>query len=496
MGAFALFSSATDTEKTMRRNSSKAEFLALVTFLIGATLVLTNGFSSRIFAQDEERAIFDKIEPIGEVLSEILENYVYTPDLDKAVEGALIGIMNSLDRNSSFIPAEGYQSMREDTEGEFNGIGVFIGFDEEGHVVVTQPVPDAPAAKAGLQAGDYIEGVDGVPIVDIISKSMTRDQALGAVSSRIKGPRGTNVQITVSRAIDKESDSGEREEFAFNVKRGKIPLQSVLEARVLEGGIGYIRISDFKKNTASDVRKRLKDFGEGMNSLILDLRWNPGGLLNASREICELFLAKNTLVVSTRGREKTSGGFSEEMELYTEKLPLLPETMPLIVLVNERSASSSEIVTGALQYHQRALIVGEKTFGKGSVQTIIPLSRPRGSALRLTTALYYTPSGVTIDSVGILPDVEAAMDEDEQFKLRQQMYNTYREDITLRDRQNHGRITGDMEEDAVQDTVLERAVEILREDAVFENLLKKYHRDVRETQVAAVDDKGGSPEGE
>ncbi len=482
----------------MRKSSSKAEFIALVTFLVGATLVLTNGFSSRIFAQDADRAVFDKIEPIGEVLGEVLQNYVYTPDLDEAVEGALIGIMNSLDRNSSFIPAEGYQSMREDTEGEFDGIGVMIGFNDEGHVVVRQPVPGAPAAKAGLRAGDYIEGVDGVPLVDIISASATQNQALGAVSSRIKGPRGTNVGITVSRAIDEDDDASEREELEFDVKRGKIPLQSVLEARVLDGGIGYIRISDFKKNTSDDLRKRLKEFeDEGMNSLILDLRWNPGGLLNASREMCELFLPRNTLVVSTRGREKASGRYTEEMELSTEKHPVVPETMPLIVLVNGSSASSSEIVTGALQYHERALIVGEKTFGKGSVQTIIPLNRPAGSALRLTTALYYTPAGVTIDSIGILPDVEAVMDDDQQEALLLQMMRSYQDDaLLMRDRQDHGRVTGNMAEDAAQDTVLERAVEILREDAVFDNLLQKYHRDVRETQVAAVGDKDASPEGE
>ena len=481
----------------MRNSSSKAEFIALVTFLIGATLVLTNGFSSRIFAQGDERDVFENLEPIGEVISEVLQNYVYTPDLDAAVEGALIGIMNSLDRNSSFIPAEGYQAMREDTEGEFDGIGVTIHFDDDGHVVVIQPVPGAPAAKAGLLAGDFIEGVDGVVLADMISSSATASQALGEVSSRIKGPRGTKVHITISRAIDADDDDSEREELEFDVTRGKIPLQSVLEARVLDGGIGYIRISDFKKNTAGDLRKRLKGFeDEGMNALILDLRWNPGGLLNASREMCELFLEKNTLVVSTRGRAKASGRFREEMELMTEKHPVVPETMPLIVLVNATSASSSEIVTGALQFHQRALIVGEKTFGKGSVQTIIPLNRPVGSALRLTTALYYTPAGVTIDSVGILPDVEVVMDEDEQRALGLQMYASHRNDISMRDRQDHGRVTGNMSEDAVQDTVLARAVEILREDSVFDNLLKKYHRDVRETQVAAVGAKNGSLEGE
>lgn len=484
----------------MRGSNSKAEFLALVTFLIGAALVLTNGFSSRIFAQDEQRAVFDQIEPIGEVLSEILQNYVYAPDLDEAVEGALIGIMNSLDPNSSYIPPEGFREMREDTEGEFEGIGIKIQLIG-GNVLVAQPMPGAPAAKAGLRAGDYITEVDGVPMLDIYSRDMTRMEALGKISSRIKGPRGTRVQLTISRAIenlDADEESEERETLDFEVVRGKIPLQSIVEARVLDGGIGYIRVSDFKKNTAADIRKRLRKFeDEGMKSLILDLRWNPGGLLNASREVCELFLPKNTLVVSTRGREQSPGNYLEEMELYTEKRPVVPETMPIILLVNEFSASSSEIVTGALQYHQRALIVGAKTFGKGSVQTIIPLGRPRGSALRLTTALYYTPANVTINHVGILPDVESPMVREDQIRLQGQMFESIPVDGTSGDRQDHGRITGNTAEDAVQDTVLERAVEIIQEDAVFANLIEKYHRDVRETQVAASEDgRGVSPEGE
>ncbi len=483
----------------MRGSNSKAEFLALVTFLIGATLVLTNGFSSRIFAQNDDQAIFDHIDPIGEVLSEILQNYVYEPNLDDTVEGAIKGMMNSLDPNSSFIPPEGFRDMREDTAGEFEGIGISIQLID-GNVIVAQPMPDQPAAKAGLRSGDFITEVDGVPMLDIYSDTMTRREALGKISSRIKGPRGTVVGLTISRAVKVDDASEEdeaRETLDFDIERGKIPLKSILEARLLDGGIAYIRVSDFKKNTASDLRKRLRRFeDEGMKSLVLDLRWNPGGLLNASREVCELFLPKSTLVVSTRGKERSPGKYTEEMELFTEKRPVIPETMPVVLLVNEFSASSSEIVTGALQFHQRALIVGAKTFGKGSVQTIIPLARPKGSAIRITTALYYTPANVTINHVGILPDVEVAMVRDDQDSLLQQMMTSYQADISLRDKQDHGRVTGNMAEDAVQDVVLERAVEIIREDAVFSNLIQKYHRDVRETQVAASDSHVASPDGE
>ncbi|PCJ65068.1 MAG: hypothetical protein COA73_03320, partial [Candidatus Hydrogenedentota bacterium] len=364
----------------MRKNSSKAEFFALFLFMLGTTLVLTNGFSSRIFAQDSDKVLYDQVEPIGDVLAEILQNYVYEADLDRAVEGALMGIMSSLDRNSSYIPAESFQSMREDTEGEFDGIGVHIRYDDDGNILVFQPVPDAPAAKAGIRSGDFIVEVDGVSTESILEDAANGNVALSRVSERIKGPRGTKVNVGVSRAID---DTGtERETMNFDVKRGKIPLQSIVEARILNGDVGYVRISDFKKNTATDLKKKLHEFEkENIRAMILDLRWNPGGLLNSSREVCELFLPKGSLVTSTRGRETAEGRFKEDMVLTTQKHPVVPLTMPLLVLVSSGSASSSEIVTGGLQYHQRALVIGEQTFGKGSVQTIIPLNRPHGAAL-------------------------------------------------------------------------------------------------------------------
>jgi carboxyl-terminal processing protease len=469
----------------MRKRNTKAEFTALFVFLVGATLVLTNGFSSRIFAQQEDRQVFQAVEPIGQVLGEVLDNYVYDPDLDKAVEGALDGIMRSLDRNSSYIPAEGFKSMREDTEGQFDGIGVHIRLDEENNVVITYPVPDGPASKAGIRAEDYIVGVEGVPLQDIALTDEGQRDLLQEVSSRIKGPRGTTVRVTISRAVPGSED---REDIEIAVERGTIPLQSLIESRLLDGGIGYIRITDFKKNTGEDLRRDLEALlDQGMRAMVLDLRWNPGGLLNASREVCEMFLPKNTLVVSTRGREGEGRKTTEDMELYTEKHPVLPETMPVVLLVNQGSASSSEIVTGALQYHQRAIVLGEKTFGKGSVQTIIPLSRPQGAALRLTTALYYTPAGVTIDQQGILPDVEVPMTIESQRDLNIQMMNSYQGDPTRQNEQDHGRVTGNMAEDAIQDPVLEKAVEIIRQEPVWDNIVRKFHRDVRETQVASAD---------
>ena len=249
-----------------------------------------------------------------------------------------------------------------------------------------------------------------------------------------------------------------------------------------------MRNSDFKRKTADDVRRELRAFKkDGLKSLIIDLRWNPGGLLTASRDLCELFLPKNTLVTYTRGRQTGTGRYMEDMRLYTQRKPIVPGTMPILLLVGQSSASSAEIVTGALQFYARAIVVGEKTYGKGSVQTIIPLRRPKGSALRLTTALYYTPAEVTIDGIGILPDVAVPMPLDQQGALLDQMYRSYATDLDLQDKQNHGMVTGNgSEEGTIQDIVLQRAVEILKEDSVFQNLIDTYHRDPHETQVAST----------
>jgi len=304
----------------------------------------------------------------------------------------------------------------------------------------------------------------------------------------IRGKRGTVVKLTVERGYKEDAS----EILDIDVIRGTIPLESVKEARLLDGGIGYIRVSDFKKSTSDEIGNRAKELlDQGMTSLVLDLRWNVGGLLSASKEVCELFLPKNTLVTYTQGREGKDGKSAENMRLYTEKQPIIPDGFPMILLVNEQTASSAEIVTGALQFWARAIIVGQTTYGKGSVQTIIPIKRPEGSALRLTTALYYTPAEVTIHNKGIMPDVEVVMDLKQQTALWEQMYKSYENAPEKVNEQNHGSVTGDetTEPDAevVEDTQLQRAVEILKEDALFENLLKQYHKDPSETQIAATE---------
>jgi len=489
----------------MRKQSGKFEFLGLLSFLTVLTLLLTNGFAQRISAQ-EELDVYKTLDPIGQVLDKIQKEYVLDADMEELVEGALKGMMERLDRHSSFIGISDLEMMRSETRGEFFGVGVSIK-SEENAIVVVAPIEGSPASLAGILPGDIIMAVDGEP-TEGMSTSDARDV--------IRGPKGSTVDLTILR----RHDGADAEVLEISVERDKVPLESVKEARILDGGIAYIRISDFKESTARDMRRYLRDFlDKGMTALVLDLRWNPGGLLNSSREVTELFLPRGSLVTYTRGR-----GASDDMRLRTEQNPVLPPNMPLIVLVNESTASSSEIVTGALQYHERAIILGEKTFGKGSVQTIIPLLRPASTALRLTTALYYTPGDVSINKQGIIPDVEVTMTDEEEARLWMQLLMSAAEDPNSVSEQNHGSVTGnaptpepsaeEQEQQAallerveeifgtgarenldaynernslsrvVEDEQLKRAVEILKEESVWENLLKKYHRNVQDTQMA------------
>lgn len=507
----------------MHNKNNKYEFIALLTFLLATLLLLTNGFVGRISAQSEEPDVYQAVEPIGQVLQTILDEYVRDVKLDQVVEGALIGMMSSLDRHSSFIREEDLKALKDDTKGEFEGIGVSIKLDDNDNVVVFTPIVGSPASKAGIRPFDIIRKIDDVNVTDLWTPGMTMNDKLGAAADKIRGPVGTPVKLTLERP----HQDGAPETLEVTVKRAKVPLESIKEARMLADGVGYIRLSDFKDNSAADIKKKMKEFMEqGMKSLVIDLRWNPGGLLTASQQVCELFLPKNSLVTYTKSRPNKDGSENkDDMELRTQSKPAIPLDIPIILLVNEQTASSSEIVTGALQYHQRAVVVGVKTYGKGSVQTIIPVPPKNETALRLTTALYYTPAGVTIDHQGILPDVEVPMTEEQERLLAVQMYKSYENDPNKVNEQNHGTVTGNelvrvpeekkaeqeallkeigrvygddavklmteygtrkrATEETVEDVQLQRAVEILKEDSVWDNLIKKYHKDVKETQTAA-----------
>ncbi|MBI1318263.1 MAG: PDZ domain-containing protein [Candidatus Hydrogenedens sp.] len=477
----------------MQKQKSKFEFAALLTFLTAAALLLSNGFVSRISADDDNVDVYRKIEPIGGVLATIQREYVRDADIDVLVEGALRGMMRSLDAHSSYISASDLEQMREDTRGEFEGIGVSIRLDEDGRVMVVAPISGSPAAEAGLLPFDLIMAIDDIP-----TDGMTTADA----ADKIRGQRGTTVKLSILRMpVDEKSDP---EVIDIEVKRDRVPLVSIGESGLIDGKIGYIRVKDFKETTARDMRDKINGFlDNGMQSLIIDLRWNPGGLLNSSVEVCELFFDKGTLVTYTEGRKRPDGSPNrDDMRYKTQRSAVVPKDMPVVILVNNQTASSSEIVTGAMQFYQRALVVGEKTFGKGSVQTIIPLERPENTALRLTTALYYTPAEVTIDHEGIKPDVESTMDQAHLIKLVRQMDRSFEADPMGEGILDHGTISGyklpegalapELKEgeeapEHVEDLQLKRAVELLREDSVWENLIKKYHKSVKETQVAHVD---------
>ncbi|MCP4644848.1 MAG: S41 family peptidase [bacterium] len=468
--------------------NSRSQFLALLLFLAITLTLLTNGFTGRISAQSNDVDVITEIAPIGEVLDHILRSYVREPVPAEVVEGALEGMMNSLDEHSSYISAKFFKQLTEDTMGEFEGIGVSIKLDENKNIKVFQPISGSPAEKAGVIGGDIILKIDDVP-----TKGMSTQDA----ADRIRGPRGTIVKLGVLRQlaeIDPDGeDASQPEVLDIEIKRGKIPLESIVETRLLDGGIGYIRVGDFKRNTAEEIAGFVKDLSsQGMRALVLDLRWNPGGLLTSAREVSELFLPKNTLVTYTKGRDPMTGELKEEMRLFTQREPVIPETVPMVLLINEHTASSSEIVTGALQFWSRALVLGQKTYGKGSVQTLIELTNPPGSALRLTTGLYYTPADVTIDKQGIFPDIEVLMSIKEWVNLLRQMNKSYAISPEMKNRQNHGTVTGNTEaeeglDELAEDIQLQRAVEILNEEAVFQKLIEKYHKDTHETQMAAAD---------
>lgn len=459
--------------------NTKSQFFAVGFFLLAIIAIATNGFSGIIFAQEEPDA-YQSLEPIGEALHEILSQYYEEPELDRLVEGALTGMMNSLDTHSTFFSAELLQRLQEDTRGEFEGIGIRIRQSEDGWIQVFQPMEGSPAQKAGLMSNDLIVEVDG---------ETTQGIGTAAAADRIKGPSGTIVKLKVLRRY--EDGSADNELIDVSIKRGKVPINSVTEHRVLPDGIGYLRLSDFKRTSGDEMKKSIREMlDDGMRALIVDMRWNPGGLLTSSNEVCELFLPKNTLVTYTRGRE-VGGVVQEQMDLKTRKAPVIPSDFPLVLLTSNNTASSAEIVTGALQYYARAIVVGEKTYGKGSVQTIIPLRIPAQSALKLTTALYYTPADVTINKRGIFPDIEVEMSDADMRKLYVQLVNSIADDPTNGDQQNHGSATGnEVEEGMIEDTGLLRAIELLNEDPVFENLVRKYHKDPAETQIAEIQEDG------
>jgi len=336
--------------------------------------------------QKQQEETYRQLETFANVLSILQENYVEEIKAKDAIEGAIRGLLLSLDPHSAYMKAESYQEFRNETQGSFTGIGIEITL-RDNVITVISPIADTPAAKAGIKAHDKIMKIDGEP-----TKNFT---PLDAVRL-LRGPKGTSVTISIFR-------EGFKELKDIELVRDIIPMHSV-KSRMLKPGFGYIRISNFQSDTTREFKDHLAKLQQDkpLSGLVVDLRNNPGGLLNQAVSMSDLFLDEG-LIVYTRGRNK------EQDLTYEAHKNSNAVDFPLVILVNEGSASASEIVAGAIQDHQRGVIVGTRTFGKGSVQTIIPL--PDGAGLRMTTARYYTPKGRSIQATGIIPDVEVVYRE-------------------------------------------------------------------------------------
>ena len=327
---------------------------------------------------------YEKLKLLADVLAIVEKNYVEPVNVGKVIHGAINGMLETLDPHSNFMPQEMFKEMQTETRGSFEGLGFEITIRDK-ILTVVAPIEDTPAFRAGVQSGDQILRIEG---------KSTRDMNLLDAVKRLRGPRGTPVTITIMR-------SGFTEPQEFTITRDVIPIRSV-RSRVLEEGYGYIKINQFIEKTHPDLKKALEQLEgkEGkLKGLVLDLRNDPGGLLEQAVKVTDEFLDSG-LIVYTEGRVE-----GQKMKFYAQKKDRVRD-YPMIVLVNAGSASASEIVAGALQDHGRAVILGTPTFGKGSVQTIIPLED--GSALRLTTARYFTPKGRSIQAQGITPDIFVA----------------------------------------------------------------------------------------
>lgn len=363
-------------------------FLSL--FFVGVFLLgIMIGAQGKKTAQGgENKEIYEYLRTFSDVIDLVKRNYVEEVKDKDIVYAAIKGILESLDPHSSFLPPDMYKEMQTDTKGEFGGIGIEITI-KDGFPTVITPIEDTPAFKAGMKAGDHIVKIDG---------KNTKNMGLMDVVKLIRGPKGKAVTLTVAR----EGAQGLKE---YTVVRDTITVKSV-KFRMLSDEYGYIRLAQFQEKTSKDLDNALKELekankGKSLRGLVLDLRNDPGGLLEQAVEVSDRFLSEG-LIVSIEGRAGKRGTDENKMKFYAQKKGV-KYTGPMVVLVNEGSASASEIVAGALQDYKRAVIVGTKSFGKGSVQTIFPLGD--GSAVRLTTAKYYTPKGRSIQSGGIVPDI-------------------------------------------------------------------------------------------
>lgn len=426
----------------------KKKFIALGVMIIALV-------SLAVFAKmpaSAEAESYEGLKVFTEVLSVVKRNYVEPVDIKTLIYSAIRGMLSTLDPHSGFLTVEDYREMQVDTKGEFGGLGIQVGM-KDGVLTVISPIEDTPAWEAGIKAGDKIMKING---------ESTKGMSLNDAVNKMRGPKGTQVTISIFR-------EGWTELKDFTITRDIIKIKSV-KSKVLEGNIGYVKITQFQESTADDLASAIKKItaDSKVKSLILDLRNNPGGLLQSAVDVTSQFLPSGKLVVYLKGRAgdrvdyRTSGGESV--------------TLPMVVLVNQGSASASEIVAGALKDWNRAVVLGVQTFGKGSVQSVIPLSD--GSGLRLTTARYYTPKGTSIQASGITPDIVVKLEAKNGVKEHPVLREKDLERHLRNDKQEEEKTAP--EETAViteveekDDTQLQRAIDLLKTWEVFKALSNK-----------------------
>ncbi len=414
--------------------------LPIAAFAAGLIIFLPMTLS----AQADKSETYRQLKLFGDVFERVRQDYVEDVTDEELVAAAIRGMLADLDPHSSYLDRKSFDDMRVQTKGEFGGLGIEVTM-ENGLVKVVSPIDETPAARAGVQAGDLISHLDGEPIL-----GLTLNQAV----EKMRGPVNSEILLTIRRR--------DQEPFEVSIKRDVIKIRSVRSRQ--EGQIGYLRVTTFNEQTYSGLEsafaKLEKELGDGVSGFVLDLRNNPGGLLDQAIAVSDAFLNQGE-IVSTRGRH------TDDAQRFNARAGDLAKGKPVVVLINGGSASASEIVAGALQDHRRAIVMGTKSFGKGSVQTIIPLSGH--GAMRLTTARYYTPSGRSIQAKGIEPDIEV-----EQARLESLEPGALRRESDLRGAlDNSGGVDGGEEDtdvtanDPPEDYQLARALDLLRGLSLF-----------------------------
>ncbi len=403
---------------------------------------LFNNLPSHSYAADNLKSTYEQLEFFGKVFDKVKKNYVDEVTDEKLMESAVNGMLQSLDPHSGYLNEKNFKEMQIQTRGQFGGLGIEVTM-ERGFVKVIAPIEDTPAFKAGIKTNDLITHINNEQV-----QGLTLSQAV----EKMRGPVNSKITLTISR-------SNVEKPFNVDITRKVIKIASVKARK--EGKSVYIRISSFSEQTFSGLKKEIKkvmdELGEEANGIVLDLRGNPGGLLSQAIRVSDAFLDKGE-IVSTRGRKK------DDSQRYNARKGDVSKGLPIIVLINRGSASASEIVAGALQDHSRAIVLGTKSFGKGSVQTIMPI--PGYGALRLTTSLYYTPSGISIQAKGITPDIII-----EQAKLESEDTSKFRREANLR---NHIEVDENVDPDKTRkktndssDYQLSRALDLLKGFKIF-----------------------------